>query len=151
MGNELTRDYLLAALGEKPRVRKERQARERREREASETRRTEPSNDRGEVSNPMSDGGGTATQASAGAEGRQLLCEHYKRLCRVKFPSCGKFFPCHHFHNNSGCQNDNSKAREACYVERSVCSHQQEVAKHIIYSKFHLCGNGEVWKWRSYI
>ena len=65
------------------RVRKERQARERRERDASETRRTEPSNDRGEVSNPMSDGGGTATQASAGAEGRQLLCEHYKRLCRV--------------------------------------------------------------------
>ena len=125
------------------RVRKERQARERREREASETRRTEPSNDR-EVSNPMSGGRGTPTQASAGAEGRQWLCEHYKRLCRVEFPSCEKFFPCHHFHNNSGCQNDNSKAREACYVECSVCSHQQEVAKDIFYSKFHKCGNGEV-------
>ena len=126
------------------RVRKEQQARERREREASETRQTERRDDREEVSNPMSGGGGTPTQTSAGAEGRQWLCEHYKRLCRVEFPSCGKFFPCHHFHNNSGCQNDNSKAREACYVECSVCSHQQEVAKDIFYSKFHKCGNGEV-------
>ena len=115
------------------RARKEQQARERREREASETRQTEHKNDREEVSNPMSGGGGTPTQTSAGAEGRQWLCEHYRRLCRVKFPCCGKFFPCHRCHNNSGCPNDNSKAREACYVECSVCSHQQEVFRHIIY------------------
>ena len=115
------------------RARKEQQARERREREASETRQTERKNDREEVSNPMSGGGGTPTQTSAGAEGRQWLCEHYRRLCRVKFPCCGKFFPCHRCHNNSGCPNDNSKAREACYVECSVCSHQQEVFRHIIY------------------
>ena len=115
------------------RARKEQQARERREREASETRQAERRNDREEVSNPISGGGGTPTQTSADVEGRQWLCEHYKRLCRVKFPCCGKFFPCHRCHNNSGCPNDNSKAREACYVECSVCSHQQEVFRHIIY------------------
>ena len=115
------------------RARKEQQARERREREASETRQAERGNDREEVSNPISGGGGTPTQTSADVEGRQWLCEHYKRLCRVKFPCCGKFFPCHRCHNNSGCPNDNSKAREACYVECSVCSHQQEVFRHIIY------------------
>ena len=115
------------------RVRKEQQARERREREASETRQAERRNDREEVSNPIRGGGGTPTQTSADVEGRQWLCEHYKRLCRVKFPCCGKFFPCHRCHNNSGCSNDNSKAREACYVECSVCSHQQEVFRHIIY------------------
>ena len=126
------------------RVRKEQQARERREREASETRQAERRNDREEVSNPISGGGGTPTQTSADVEGRQWLCEHYKRLCRVKFPCCGKFFPCHRCHNNSGCSNDNSKAREACYVECSVCGHQQEVFRHIIYSKFHKSGNEEV-------
>ena len=126
------------------RARKEQQAREGREREASETRQTECRNDREEVSNPKSGGRETPTQTSAGAEGRQWLCEHYKRLCRVKFPCCGKFFPCHRCHNNSGCSNDNSKAREACYVECSVCNHQQEVFRHIIYLKFHKCGNGQV-------
>ena len=126
------------------RARKEQQARKRGEREASETRQTERRNDREEVSNPMSGAGETPTQTSAGAEDRQWLCEHYKRLCRVKFPCCGKFFPCHRCHNNSGCPNDNSKAREACYVECSVCSHQQEVHRHIIYLRFHKCGNGEV-------
>ncbi|RMX42456.1 hypothetical protein pdam_00010868 [Pocillopora damicornis] len=109
------------------RARKEQQAREGREREASETRQTECRNDSEEVSNPKSGGRETPTQTSAGAEGRQWLCEHYKRLCRVKFPCCGKFFPCHRCHNNSGCSNDNSKAREACYVECSVCNHQQEI------------------------
>ena len=126
------------------RARKEQQARERREREASVTRQTERRNYREEVSNPTSGGGETPTQTSAGAEGRQWLCEHYKRLCRVKFPCCGKFFPCHRCHNNSGCPNDNSKAREACYVECSVCSHQQEVFRHIFYLKFHKCEKGEV-------
>ena len=126
------------------RARKEQQARERKEREASETRQTERRNDREEVSNPMSGAGETPTQTSAGAEDRQWLCEHYKRLCRVKFPCCGKFFPCHRCHNNSGCPNDNSKAREACYVECSVCSHQQEIYRHIIYLILYKCGNGEV-------
>ena len=126
------------------RARKEQRARERRYKEASVTRQTERRNDREEVSNPTSGGGETPTQTSAGAEDRQWLCEHYKRLCRVKFPCCGKFFPCHRCHNNSGCPNDNSKAREACYVECSVCSHQQEVFSHIIYSKSHKCGNRQV-------
>ena len=126
------------------RTRKELQALERREREASETRQTERKNDREELSDPMSGGEETPTQTSTGAEGRQWLCEHYKRLCRVKFPCCGKFFPCHRCHSNFGCPNNNSKAREACYVECSVCSRQQEVFRPIIYLKFHKCENGEV-------
>ena len=59
------------------RARKEQRARERRDREA---RQTERSNDREEVSNPTSGGGETPKQTSAGAEDRQWLCEHYKRL-----------------------------------------------------------------------
>ncbi|XP_022797789.1 uncharacterized protein LOC111336040 [Stylophora pistillata] len=108
------------------RTRQEQQARERKEREAKETREREHRNERVE-GNARSDGGETPSQDSAVAEDRQWLCEHYQRLCRVKFPCCGKFFPCHRCHNNSGCPNDNSKAREACYVECSVCSHQQEI------------------------
>ena len=103
----LTREVKKKAMKEKERrkkeerARKEQQAREGREREASETRQTECRNDREEVSNPKSGGRETPTQTSAGAEGRQWLCEHYKRLCRVKFPCCGEFFPCHLCHNNS--------------------------------------------------
>ena len=126
------------------RTRKEQQARERRERKASVTRQTEHRNDSQDVRNPTSGVGETPTQISAGAECRQRLCEHYQRLCRVKFPCCGKFFPYHGCLNNSGCPNDNSKAREACYVECSVYSHQQEVFRHIIYLKLRKCENGVV-------
>ncbi|XP_022788996.1 uncharacterized protein LOC111328758 isoform X2 [Stylophora pistillata] len=109
------------------RARKEQQARERREREAREARQTECSNDTEEARNPTSGGRETPSQNTAGAEGQQWLCEHYQRLCRVKFPCCGKFFPCHRCHNNSGCSNDNSKAREVYFLECSICGHQQEI------------------------
>ncbi|XP_022810188.1 RING finger and CHY zinc finger domain-containing protein 1-like [Stylophora pistillata] len=108
------------------RARKEKQAREKKEREAREARETERRNERVE-GNATSGGRETPSQNSVGAEVRQWLCEHYQRLCRVKFPCCGRFFPCHRCHNNSGCPNDNSKAREACYVECSICNHQQEI------------------------
>ena len=83
-------------------------------------------------------GEGTSTDSEEGApsegaalpENPQWLCEHYQRLCRVKFPCCGKFFPCHRCHNNSDeCQNDKCKAKEAFYIECSVCRHQQAVRK----------------------
>ncbi|XP_022791368.1 uncharacterized protein LOC111330727 [Stylophora pistillata] len=108
------------------RARKEQQVRERKEKEAREMREREHSSERVE-GNATGDGGETPSQDSAVTEGQQWLCEHYQRLCRVKFPCCGRFFPCHRCHNNSGCPNDNSKAREACYVECSICSHQQEI------------------------
>ncbi|PFX26616.1 hypothetical protein AWC38_SpisGene8721 [Stylophora pistillata] len=109
------------------RTRKEKQAHEKKEREAKEARETERRNER-VAGNATSGGRETPSQNSVGAEVRQWLCEHYQRLCRVKFPCCGRFFPCHRCHNNSGCPNDNSKAREACYVECSICNHQQEDA-----------------------
>ena len=117
-------------------ARKEQLARERKEREAREARETELMNERVER-NSRSGGQETPSQDSAPAEVRQWLCEHYQRLCRVKFSCCGKFFPCH---NNSGCPNDNSKAREACSVECSVCSHQQEVNRNDIDLKFYIRG-----------
>ena len=119
------------------RERKEKQARERKEREAREARETELMNERVEE-NSTSSGQETPSQDSAPAGVRQWLCEHYQRLCRVKFSCCGKFFPCHRCHNNSGCPNDNSKAREACSVECSVCSHQQEVNRNDIDLKFYI-------------
>ena len=121
------------------RARKQQLARERKEREAREARETELMNERVE-GNSTSGGQETPSQDSAPAEVRQWLCEHYQRLCRVKFSCCGKFFPCHRCHNNSGCPNDNSKAREACSVECSVCSHQQEVNRNDIDLKFYIRG-----------
>ena len=121
------------------RERKEKQTRERKEREAREARETELMNERVE-GNSTSGGQETPSQDSAPAGVRQWLCEHYQRLCRVKFSCCGKFFPCHRCHNNSGCPNDNSKAREACSVECSVCSHQQEVNRNDIDLKFYIRG-----------
>ena len=121
------------------RERKEKQTRERKEREAREARETELMNERVE-GNSTSGGQETPSQDSAPAGVRQWLCEHYQRLCRVEFSCCGKFFPCHRCHNNSGCPNDNSKAREACSVECSVCSHQQEVNRNDIDLKFYIRG-----------
>ncbi|PFX21090.1 hypothetical protein AWC38_SpisGene14433 [Stylophora pistillata] len=117
------------------RARKEQQVHKRKEREAREARETERRNERVE-GNATSGGREISSQNPAGAEVRQWLCEHYQRLCRVKFPCCGKFFPCHRCHNNSGCPNDNSKAREACYVECSVCSHQQEFIESLFSGRF---------------
>ena len=121
------------------RARKQQLARERKEREAREARETELRNERVE-GNSTSGGQETPLQDSASAGVQQWLCEHYQRLCRVKFSCCGKFFPCHRCHNNSGCPNDNSKAREACSVECSVCSHQQEVNRNDIDLKFCIRG-----------
>ncbi|PFX12516.1 hypothetical protein AWC38_SpisGene23514 [Stylophora pistillata] len=71
------------------RARKEKQAREKKEREAREARETERRNERVE-GNATSGGRETPSQNSVGAEVRQWLCEHYQRLCRVKFPCCGR-------------------------------------------------------------
>ena len=108
------------------RTRRQQQECERREREAWEAREAVQRTESGES---ISTGSGeeTPVQHAAIPESPQWLCEHYQRLCRVKFPCCGKFYPCHRCHNNSGCQNDNSKAKEAFSVECSVCRHQQEV------------------------
>ena len=108
------------------RTRSELQEKERREREARETMQT---NDNAEGTSTSSEEGVPSGRATL-PENPQWLCEHYQRLCRVKFPCCGRFYPCHRCHNNSDeCQNDNCKAKEAFYFECSVCRHQQVVCK----------------------
>ncbi|KAL9971008.1 hypothetical protein ACROYT_G023482 [Oculina patagonica] len=103
------------------RTQRELQERERREREARELKQSgEGTSTRSEEEAP--------SQHTALPESPQWLCEHYQRLCRVKFPCCGRFYPCHRCHNNSDeCVNDNCKAKEAFYLECSVCRHQQAI------------------------
>ena len=112
------------------RARREQQEQERREREARETMQR----------NETGDGTSTGSEEEAPTdhaalpESPQWLCEHYQRLCRVKFPCCGRFYPCHRCHNNSHeCENNNCKAKEAFYIECSVCRHQQVVCKTLSY------------------
>ena len=108
------------------RARRELQEQERREREARESMQR---NDNGEGTSTGSEEGAPSERAAL-PENPQWLCEHYQRLCRVKFPCCGRFYPCHRCHNNSDeCQNKNCKAKEAFYIECSVCRHQQAVRK----------------------
>ena len=58
----------------------------------------------------------------------QWLCEHYQRQCRVQFPCCTQFYPCHHCHNNStACDNDKARACHATHLKCCHCKHEQEV------------------------
>ena len=64
----------------------------------------------------------------------QWLCEHYQRHCRVRFPCCPQFYPCHRCHNNSrACDNDEAKACHATHLKCSHCQHEQEVIKVYLY------------------
>ena len=59
----------------------------------------------------------------------QWLCEHYQRHCRVRFPCCTYFYPCHRCHNNSkACDNEEAKASHATHLKCSFCQHEQEVS-----------------------
>ena len=124
------------------RAMREQQERERRERQARETMEAEHRNESGEGISTSSVEE-RPSQNTVVPESPQWLCEHYQRLCRVKFPCCGKFYPCHRCHNNSGCRNDNSKAKEAFYVECSVCKYQQEVSISLTLSNIYNCGNAK--------
>ena len=59
----------------------------------------------------------------------QWLCEHYQRHCRVQFPCCTQFYPCHRCHNISkACDNEEAKACHATHLKCSHCQHEQEVS-----------------------
>ena len=59
----------------------------------------------------------------------QWLCEHYQRHCRVRFPCCTYFYPCHRCHNNSkACDKEDAKASHATHLKCSFCQHEQEVS-----------------------
>ena len=91
---------------------REQRARERREREAREMMEAERWPQQQDAITPRS----------------QWLCEHYQRHCRVRFPCCTQFYPCHRCHNNSrACDNEEAKACHATHLKCSHCHHEQEV------------------------
>ena len=91
---------------------REQRARERREREERELREAENWPQQQEAINARS----------------QWLCEHYQRHCRVRFPCCTQFYPCHRCHNISkACDNEEAKACYATHLKCSHCQHEQEV------------------------
>ncbi|XP_068700098.1 uncharacterized protein [Montipora foliosa] len=56
------------------------------------------------------------------------LCEHYQRQCRVRFPCCTQFYPCHRCHITSrNCENEEAKACHATHLKCSFCQHEQEI------------------------
>ena len=91
---------------------REQRARERREKEEREMQEAERWPQQQDVITPRS----------------QWLCEHYQRYCRVRFPCCTQFYPCHRCHNNSrACDNEAAKACHATHLKCSHCHHEKEV------------------------
>ena len=60
-------------------------------------------------------------------ESPRPVCSHYQRRCLVRFPCCGKFFPCHRCHNESDCNEDQARAVNATHIRCTICYHEQEV------------------------
>ena len=95
---------------------REQRARERREREERELREAE----------------NWPQEQEAITARSQWLCEHYQRHCRVRFPCCTQFYPCHRCHNISkACDNEEAKACHATHLKCSHCQHEQEVILYI--------------------
>ena len=98
--------------------RKERMIRERRERERREREERE-----------IQDAEQWPQQQEAVSARSPWLCEHYQRHCRVRFPCCTQFYPCHRCHNTSrNCENEEAKACHATHLKCSFCEHEQEVS-----------------------
>ena len=56
------------------------------------------------------------------------VCSHYLRKCFVRFHCCGKFFPCHHCHNESAdCTENQARAIDATHMECAICYNEQVV------------------------
>ena len=92
---------------------REQRVKERREREERELREAE----------------NWPQQQEAIAAPSQWFCEHYQRHCRVRFPCCTQFYPCHRCHNISKtCDNEEAKACHATHLKCSHCQHEQEVS-----------------------
>ncbi|PFX18025.1 RING finger and CHY zinc finger domain-containing protein 1 [Stylophora pistillata] len=60
-------------------------------------------------------------------ESPRPVCSHYQRRCLVRFPCCGKFFPCHRCHNESDCSEDQARAINATHIRCTICYHEQEI------------------------
>ena len=56
-------------------------------------------------------------------------CDHYKRLCLVKFACCEEYYPCHRCHNKNGeCSIKNLKAVDAKFLKCLACNEVQKVS-----------------------
>ena len=60
-------------------------------------------------------------------ESPRPVCSHYQRRCLVRFPCCGKFFPCHRCHNESDCTEDQARAINATHIRCTICYNEQVV------------------------
>lgn len=60
-------------------------------------------------------------------ESPRPVCSHYQRRCLVRFPCCGKFFPCHRCHNESDCSEDQARAINATHIRCTICCHEQVI------------------------
>ena len=61
-------------------------------------------------------------------ESPRPACVHYQRRCLVKFPCCGRFYPCHRCHNESkACSDDQARAINATHIRCTICYHEQLV------------------------
>ena len=109
------------------RERREREAREReiREREAREAReRRRIQEQEGEERERT-----VARERAPVQENLRWQCQHYQRRCKVSFPCCGVFYPCHRCHNGSGaCDAADMKANQATHVKCGNCGYEEEVS-----------------------
>ena len=61
-------------------------------------------------------------------ESSRPACGHYQRRCLVRFPCCGRFYPCHRCHNESAsCTDDQARAINATHIRCTICYHEQVV------------------------
>ena len=61
-------------------------------------------------------------------ESPRPACGHYQRRCLVRFPCCGRFYPCHRCHNESAaCTDDQARAINATHIKCTICYHEQVV------------------------
>ena len=67
------------------------------------------------------------------------LCKHYNRSCRVRFPCCTQFYPCHRCHNSaSNCKNDEAIEWHATHLKCSLCQFEQEVSFRFPWLRVHV-------------
>ena len=67
-------------------------------------------------------------------ESPRPVCSHYQRRCLVRFPCCGKFYPCHRCHNESeDCSDDQARAINATHIRCTICYHEQPVRREYVF------------------
>ena len=98
--------------------------------EAAVTQRIHETNTQGEP-NPSNETTVEAERqpmATLIQESPRPVCSHFLRRCLVRFPCCGKFFPCHRCHNESAdCTEGHAKAIDATHIRCTICYNEQVV------------------------